>query len=161
MSTMIFVNLPVADLTRSMDFFTKLGYSFNPQFTDETAACLVIEEDHIYAMLLTPETFKRFTKKEIADASRSTEAILALAVDSRAAVDVLADKALESGGTASNEPDDQGFMYSRSFQDPDGHLWEVLYMDVAAMQEHMNAPAQAPAQQQAQEKQQGQEKQMM
>lgn len=133
MSTAIFVNLPVANLKRSMDFFGALGYTFNPQFTDENAACLVIEEDHIYAMLLTPEFFKRFTKKEIADSKRTTEAILALAVDSREAVDALVDKALAVGGSASNEPDDQGFMYSRSFQDPDGHLWEVLYMDVSAM----------------------------
>lgn len=141
MSTMIFVNLPVASLKRSMDFFTALGYTFNPQFTDENAACLVIEEDHIYAMLLTPEFFKRFTKKEIADSKQTTEAILALAVDSRQDVDALVDKALAAGGSASNEPDDQGFMYSRSFQDPDGHLWEVLYMDVSAMPQQMTEPA--------------------
>ena len=141
MSTMIFVNLPVANLTRSMEFFTALGYTFNPQFTDENAACLVIEEDHIYAMLLTPEFFKRFTKKEIADSKRTTEAILALAVDSREAVDALVDKALAVGGSASNEPDDQGFMYGRSFQDPDGHLWEVLYMDVSAMPQQTPEPA--------------------
>jgi predicted lactoylglutathione lyase len=138
---MIFVNLPVANLKRSMDFFTALGYGFNPQFTDENAACLVIEEDHIYAMLLTPEFFKRFTKKEIADSKRTTEAILALAVGSREAVDALVDKALAVGGSASNEPDDQGFMYGRSFQDPDGHLWEVLYMDVSAMPQQTPEPA--------------------
>lgn len=131
MSTQIFVNLPVRDLQRSIDFFTALGYSFNPQFTDENAGCLVIDEDHVYAMLLTHESFKRFTKKEITDATTSTEAILALGVDSREAVDALVDQALASGGSASNEPDDLGFMYTRSFQDPDGHLWEVLYMDAA------------------------------
>jgi len=141
MSTMIFVNLPVANLKRSIDFFSALGYGFNPRFTDETAACLVIEEDHIHAMLLTPEAFKRFTKKEIADSRRTTEAILALAVDSREAVDTLVDKALAAGGSTSNETDDQGFMYGRSFQDPDGHLWEVLFLDVSAMPQQATEPA--------------------
>jgi predicted lactoylglutathione lyase len=133
MSRMIFVNLPVSDLQRSKDFFTALGYSFNPQFTDENAACLVIDEGHIYAMLLTPGFFTRFTKKSIADATTTTEVILALSADSRAGVDEIVDKALANGGTPSNETDDQGFMYSRSFQDPDGHLWEVLYMNEAEM----------------------------
>jgi len=131
MSTQIFVNLPVRDLQRSIDFFDALGYPFDPQFTDENAACIVLDEDHVYAMLLTHEFFRKFTKKEVADATTSTEAILALGVDSRQAVDKLVDKALASGGIASNEPDDQGFMYSRSFQDPDGHLWEVLHVDMA------------------------------
>ena len=130
MSPQIFVNLPVRDLQRSIDFFDALGYPFDPQFTDENAACIVLDEDHVYAMLLTHEFFKKFTKKEVADATTSTEAILALGVDSREAVDKLVDKALASGGVASNEPDDQGFMYSRSFQDPDGHLWEVLHVDM-------------------------------
>jgi uncharacterized protein len=133
MSTQIFVNLPVQDLQRSIDFFTALGYSFDPRFSDENATCLVIDEGHIYAMLLTHDFFKKFTKKQIADATASTEAILALSADSREAVDALVDKALTSGGSASNEPDDQGFMYSRSFQDPDGHLWEVLSMDMSAI----------------------------
>lgn len=133
MSTQIFVNLPVKDLQRSIDFFTALGYSFNPQFTDENAACLVIDEDHVYAMLLTHDSFRRFTKKEVADTSTSTEAIIALSAESRDAVDALVDKALASGGSASNEPDDEGFMYGRSFQDPDGHLWEVFYMDMSAV----------------------------
>lgn len=132
MSTQIFVNLPVKDLERSMDFFTALGYSFNKQFTDENAACLVIDEDHVYAMLLTHDAFRRFTKKEVADTSTSTEAIIALSAESRDAVDALVDKALASGGSASNEPDDEDFMYGRSFQDPDGHLWEVFYMDRSA-----------------------------
>jgi len=133
MSTQIFVNLPVQDLQRSIDFFTALGYSFDPRFSDENATCLVIDEGHIYAMLLTHDFFKKFTKKQIADAKASTEAILALSAESREAVDELVDKALASGGSASNEPDDQGFMYSRSFQDPDGHLWEVLSMDMSAI----------------------------
>ena len=133
MSTQIFVNLPVKDLQRSVDFFTALGFSFDPRFTDENATCLVIDEGHSYAMLLTHEFFKKFTRKQIADAKASTEAILALSTDSREAVDDLVDKALASGGSTSNEPDDQGFMYSRSFEDPDGHLWEVLSMDLSAM----------------------------
>jgi predicted lactoylglutathione lyase len=128
MSTKIFVNLPVKDLARSVAFFKGLGYSFNPQFTDENAACLVIGDD-IFAMLLVEPFFRRFTKKEIADATTTTEAIVALGVESRERVDELVDKALASGGQAANETDDQGFMYGRSFQDPDGHIWEVLWMD--------------------------------
>jgi len=133
MSTKIFVNLPVKDLNRSKDFFTKLGFSFNKQFTDENAGCMVITDD-IYAMLLTEPFFKNFTKKEIADARKSTEAIVALGVESRARVDELADKALSSGGSAANEPMEQDGMYGRSFQDPDGHLWEVIWMDPASIQ---------------------------
>jgi predicted lactoylglutathione lyase len=133
MSTKIFVNLPVKDLGKSIDFFTKLGFSFNPQFTDENAGCLVIGED-IYAMLLVEPFFKSFTKKDIVDATKSTEAILALGVDSRQQVDELVDNALAAGGLPSNDTSDQGFMYGRSFQDLDGHLWEVLYMDPAAVQ---------------------------
>lgn len=132
MSTKIFVNLPVKDLERSKHFFTALGYSINPQFSDENAACLVISDD-IYAMLLVEPFFKSFTKKEIGDATQSTEVILALSADSREAVDELVDKALASGGKPSNETQDQGFMYGRSFQDPDGHLWEVFYMDMSAV----------------------------
>jgi predicted lactoylglutathione lyase len=132
MATQIFVNLPVKDLKKSMSFFEALGYKFNPEFTDETAACLVFSDD-IYAMLLTEARFRDFTKKAIADARQTTEAILALGVESRAKVDEIADKALESGGSPANAPTDQGFMYSRSFQDPDGHLWEVLYMEPSAV----------------------------
>ncbi len=132
----IFVNLPVKDLGRSMDFFTELGFSFDQRFTDEKAACLVID-DNIYAMLLTEPFFRTFTKKEVADASRSTEAILALSVESRQRVDELVDRALTVGGRPSNETDDQGFMYGRSFQDPDGHLWEVFYMDMSALPPEM------------------------
>ncbi|GAA1825757.1 VOC family protein [Planosporangium flavigriseum] len=134
MSTAIFVNLPVKDLGKSMDFFTRLGFSFNRQFTDENAACLVIS-DTIYAMLLVEPFFQTFTKKEIADATKSTEAILCLGVESRQRVDELADRALAAGGLPANEAMDQGFMYGRSFQDLDGHLWEVMYMDQDAVQE--------------------------
>jgi predicted lactoylglutathione lyase len=128
MPTKIFVNLPVKDLSKSMAFFTRLGLSFNQQFTDENAACLVISDD-IYAMLLVEPFFQRFTRKGIVDASKGTEAILGLGVDSRERVDELADNALAAGGSPSNDTMDQGFMYARSFQDIDGHLWEVMYMD--------------------------------
>jgi predicted lactoylglutathione lyase len=134
MATMIFVNLPVKNLDRSKAFFEALGYSFNPQFTDENAGCLVIS-DTIFAMLLTEPFFKSFTKKEIADASRSTETMLALSADSRRAVDELADKALAAGGTQAMDPQDQGFMYSRSFYDLDGHYWEAVWMDPAALEQ--------------------------
>ena len=132
MSTKTFVNLPVKDLNRSMDFFTKLGFSFDPQFTDENAGCLVIS-DNSYAMLLVEPFFKTFTKKNVVDATKSTETIVALGVDSRKQVDEMADKALAAGAQPTNEPDDRGFMYTRSFSDLDGHMWEVVYMDQAAL----------------------------
>jgi predicted lactoylglutathione lyase len=133
MSTKIFVNLPVKDLKRSMGFFEKLGFRHNPQFTDETAACIVISED-IYAMLLTHAKFKDFTKKEIVDATKATEVLTCLSRDSRAQVDELVDAALKAGGTKSGEPMDFGFMYGRSFNDPDGHIWEIVWMDPAHVQ---------------------------
>lgn len=127
----IFVNLPVKDLDRSTAFFTALGYRFDENFTDENATCLVITDD-IYAMLLTEPFFKGFTKNQIADTTTATEAILALSVDSRAAVDEIVDKALAAGGAVANEPNDQDFMYGRSFLDPDGHQWEIFWMDPTA-----------------------------
>lgn len=130
MAKQIFVNLPVKDLARSKAFFIALGYGFDPRFTDENAACLVIGEN-IYAMLLVENFFKTFTKKAIADATRSTEAIMALAYESRAKVDEIVGKALANGGSPSNEPNDLGWMYGKSFQDPDGHLWEAFWMDPA------------------------------
>ncbi|MGW8375044.1 VOC family protein [Streptomyces sp. ODS28] len=133
MSTKIFVNLPVKDLDRSKKFFGALGYSANEEFSDENALCLVITED-IYAMLLVEPFFQQFTKKGIADSGTTTEAIVALGVDSREDVDRIADAALASGGAASNDPMEEGAMYARSFQDPDGHLWEVVYMDMSAAQ---------------------------
>ena len=132
MATKIFVNLPVKDLNKSKEFFTRLGFTINPQFTDEKAACVVISED-IYAMILTENFFKTFTKKDIADAGKSTEAIIALSADSKEKVNEMADKAIEAGGKQSLDPQDHGFMYQRSFQDLDGHLWEVLWMDPAAI----------------------------
>ncbi|GAA2433046.1 MULTISPECIES: VOC family protein [Streptomyces] len=133
MPQMIFVNLPVKDLATSKTFWSKLGYSFNEQFSDDRTACLVIS-DTIFVMLLTEPRFKDFTKKEIADAARSTEAIFALSADSRERVDQLCDAALASGGSAANDPLDYGTMYGRSFQDPDHHLWEVIWMDPSAVQ---------------------------
>ncbi|MEU3653009.1 VOC family protein [Streptomyces sp. NPDC032161] len=134
MSQMIFVNLPVKNLEAAKAFFGKLGYSCNPQFSDENAACLVIS-DTIFAMLLTESRFKDFTKKEIADTSRTTEVILALSAESREKVDEMADTALASGGSPAGETMDFGHMYGRSFQDPDGHIWEVIWMDPAAVAE--------------------------
>ncbi len=132
MVTNIFINLPIKDLTKSMNFFKALGFDFNKQFTNEKAASLIIGEN-IYAMLVTEPFFKTFIKKEIADASTTTEAIVAISVESKAQVDELVDKALSAGATKYKETDDYDFMYSRSFQDLDGHLWEVLYMNPASV----------------------------
>lgn len=133
MATKIFVNLPVKDLNKSVTFFTKLGFSFNAQFTDENATCMVISED-IFVMLLVEPFFKNFTKKEIADASKTTESIICLSAESRAEVDEMVSRALAAGGTAPNEKQDQGYMYGHGFEDIDGHLWEVMWMDPAAVQ---------------------------
>jgi len=130
-ATQIFVNLPVKDLNKSIAFFTKLGFSFNPQFTDENATCMIIS-DNSFVMLLVEPFFRTFTKKELVDATKSTELIICLSADSRQQVDEMVSKAIAAGGSASNEKQDQSFMYSHSFQDPDGHLWEVLYMDMSA-----------------------------
>ncbi|TDF95099.1 VOC family protein [Paenibacillus piri] len=124
----IFVNLPVKNMNASIDFFTNVGFAFNAQFTDENATCMIVSE-HIYVMLLVESNFKSFIKKEIADTTRSTECILALSADSKEKVDEIVNKALSAGGTAYNEPVDHGFMYTWSFQDLDGHLWEFMYMD--------------------------------
>jgi predicted lactoylglutathione lyase len=126
-STKIFVNLPVKDLSKSKDFFQALGWTFNPQFTDEKAACLVIS-DEIHAMLLTHEKFSGFTNKPIADPSVA-EALIAVGVDSKEEVARIADAALKAGGSEAKPPQDYGFMQVRSFLDPDGHHWEVMHMD--------------------------------
>ncbi|MER6995111.1 VOC family protein [Streptomyces sp. NPDC000410] len=133
MAQMIFVNLPVKDLEKSKAFWSALGYSFNPQFSDQSTACLVFS-DTIFAMLLAEPRFKEFTKKDIADATTSTEVLLALSVESREKVDELADAALAAGGSPANETQDHGFMYGRSFQDPDHHTWEVVWMDPKAVE---------------------------
>ena len=116
-----------------MSFFETLGYGFNEQFTDETAACMVIAED-IYAMLLTEAKFKDFTRKPVADATKVTEVLTALSVESRARVDALVDTALKAGATEAGEAMDYGFMYGRSFNDLDGHIWEIIYMDPGHVQ---------------------------
>ena len=133
MTMKIFVNLAVKDLDRSIVFFKWLGFTFNPQFTDETAACLVIADD-IYAMLLTHSKFKEFTKKDIADAHKTTEVLTCLSFDSKDEVNELVDKAVAAGGTEAREPQDYGFMYGRSFNDPDGHIWEIIWMDPSHIQ---------------------------
>lgn len=133
MATKIFVNLSTKDLDRAKEFHTRLGFGINPQFTDEKAACVVISED-IYAMILREEFFKTFIPgKEIADAAKATEVLVALSADSREKVDELADRALAAGATKLREPEDHGFMYARSFNDPDGHIWEIVWMDPGAV----------------------------
>lgn len=127
----IFVNLPVKDLNKSTDFFTKLGFEFNAQFTDEKATCMVINEN-IFAMLLVEEFFQNFTKKEITDTTKSSEVIVALSAESKEKIDEIVNKALAAGGKESYVMD-EGFMYARCFQDLDGHLWELLYMDESAV----------------------------
>ena len=132
MATKIFVNLPVKDLKKSMEFFTKLDFTFNSQFTDETAACMVVSED-IYVMLLTQEKFKTFTPKAICDATKSTEVLVCLSCESRENVNAMVHKAVGGGGTTYNEPQDHGFMYGHGFQDLDGHIWELIYMEPSAI----------------------------
>jgi predicted lactoylglutathione lyase len=133
MATKIFVNLPVKDLQRSIEFFTKLGFTFNPQYTDATATCMVVSED-IFVMLLTEAKFKTFTPKTICDATKNTEVLLCLSRDSRGDVDVMVGKAVAAGGSTYNQPQDHGFMYAHGFQDPDGHILELVYMEPSANQ---------------------------
>lgn len=130
----IFVNLPIRDLKKSVEFFSKLGFKFNPQFTDETATSMIISDD-IYVMLLTHDKFRRFLpNKEIADATKTTEALIALSFDSREEVDKLVDAAIAAGAKQFREPADHGFMYERSFEDLDGHVWEPFWMDPSFVQ---------------------------
>ena len=130
---MIFVNLPVNDLDASKKFFTELGYSINPQFSDDDCACVVIS-DTIIAMLLSKQRYADFTKKEIADSTTTSEVLICLSAESREKVDELVDRALALGGSPSGDTQDHGFMYGRSFDDLDGHTWEVVWMDPAAVQ---------------------------
>ncbi len=127
MNRQIFLNLPVADLPRSMAFFKALGFSHNPQFTDATAACIVISET-IHVMLLTHPKFREFTPKAVCDTSKAVEVLISLSCASRQEVDGLVAKALAAGGTTYDKPEDYGFMYTHSFVDPDGHGWGVLHM---------------------------------
>jgi predicted lactoylglutathione lyase len=132
MATKIFVNLPVKNLNKAIEFFTKLGFSFNQQFTDETATCMIVTDD-IFVMLLTEEKFKTFTPNEICDAKKSTEVLVCLSRESRAKVDEMILKAVAAGGNTYNEPQDHGFMYAHGFQDLDGHIWELIYMEPSAI----------------------------
>ncbi len=125
----IFVNLPVKDLEKTKEFWGKLGFTFNAQFSDQKAASLVLGEN-IYAMLITEPYYKTFIKKEIADSSKVSEVINAVSVETKERVDKLYDQAIEAGALSYKDADDYGWMYSRAFQDLDGHLWEILYMDI-------------------------------
>lgn len=128
----LFVNVPVRDLKKSMEFFSRLGFEFNPQFTDDKAACMIVQKDVSYFMLITEPFFRTFTKNGIADTSKSTEALFALSCSSRGEVDEMVKTAVAAGGRHAMEPQDHGFMYSWSFYDLDGHHWEVLWMDPSA-----------------------------
>ena len=127
MNTQVFINLPIADLPRSLAFFKALGFSHNPQFSDDTAAWIVISE-HIHVMVLTHPKFLQFTSKSICDTFKSIEVINCLSCESRAEVEELVRKAAAAGGTIYDEPKDYGFMYQHSFADPDGHCWELVHM---------------------------------
>ena len=132
MAKLIFVNLPVTDLPRATAFYEAIGAEKNPQFSDDTASCMVVSET-IHVMLLTHDKFRQFTPKKIADARTTSEVLICVSADSRDAVDDMVGKATGAGGTADPSPKQEyGFMYGRSFEDPDGHIWEVMWMDVAA-----------------------------
>jgi predicted lactoylglutathione lyase len=129
-----FINLPVKDLARATEFFNAIGFSFDPEFTDENATRMVVG-DETSVMLVVEPFFKSFIEpQEIADTSKSREVIVGLSAESREQVDELADKALAAGGQALGEPEDQGFMYMRGFSDLDGHQWSFIHMDMSAIQ---------------------------
>ncbi|MET9086444.1 VOC family protein [Streptomyces sp. NPDC090075] len=130
---MIFVNLATDDVAASRKFFTELGYTINPQFSNDDCSCVVIS-DTIIAMLLGKQRYADFTKKEIADSRKTSEVLICLSAESREKVDELVEKAVAAGGTANDDVQDHGFMYGRSFDDLDGHSWEVMWMDPAAVQ---------------------------
>ncbi len=132
MPIQIFVNLPVQSLDRSVGFFSKLGYAFDPRFTDENATCMIIGGD-IFAMLLVEPFFGTFTPKPIADAKKTTEVLVALSVESRGEVDRIVQTALAAGARRYKEPEDRGFMYGWGFEDLDGHIWEYFWMDPAGL----------------------------
>ena len=127
MNRQIYVNLPVRHLERSKDFFSALGFGFEPKFTDENAACMIIGPD-IYVMLLSEPFFKTFTRKAVADARKSTEVLVCLSCESDDEVNQLVAKAMQHGGSSPREPQDHGFMYAHAFEDPDGHIWELVHM---------------------------------
>jgi predicted lactoylglutathione lyase len=138
MTTQIFVNLPVKDLERSKGFFATLGFTFNPQFTNEQAACMVVS-DAIFVMLVVEKFFKTFTQKTVADATKTTEVLVCLSCESRAKVDELVKKAVAAGGMSPRAPQDHGFMYGHGFEDLDGHIWELMYMEPGGVVEHQPA----------------------
>lgn len=140
MAKMIFVNLPVADLVRSIAFYEAVGAVRNPQFSDETAACMVFSET-IHVMLLTHDKYRQFTDKEIADPHRVSAALISLSAEDRAEVDDTVDRAIAAGGRRAQEPVDHGFMYESAFEDPDGHGWGLFWMDMAAAEKAMAASA--------------------
>ena len=142
MATQMYVNLPVKDLGKSIEFFTKLGFKFNAQFTDDKATCMVIGTDS-FVMLVADPYFKTFTPKAVADARKGTEVILSVTVESKEKVNDLIRKSLSSGGQPSSEAKDYGWMYQHGFQDPDGHLWEVIFMDMSKV------PKQVPQEKQS------------
>ena len=139
---MIFVNLPVADLDRAVAFYKAVGAEQNPQFSDETAAMMSLSPE-INVMLLTHDKFKQFTSKRIGDARETTEVLLALSADSREEVDAITEKAIAAGGRQARATEDHGWMYGRSFEDPDGHVWEPFWMDFAAASQATPQPATA------------------
>src|SRR5258706_1930650 len=135
MASKIFVNLPVKNLPKTVEFFSQLGFRFNQQFTDETATCMVVTDD-IFVMLLTEAKFKTFTPKEICDPAKYSEVLVCLALESRTRVEAMVRQAVAAGGATYNEPQDHGFMYGHGFQDLDGHIWELIYMDPSAINKH-------------------------
>ncbi len=128
MVSQIYVNLPVKDLQKTIQFFTRLGFTFNPLYTNEKATCMIVAEN-IYVMLLVEKFFQTFTKKEIIDAKKSVEALLALSLGSREDVDEMVKKAVAAGGSTPRDPEDHGWMYSHAFEDLDGHIWEPFFSD--------------------------------
>lgn len=132
MARKLFVNLPVKNLDKSVAFFSRLGFNFNPQFTDDTATCMVVSDD-IFVMLLTQAKFQSFAPHPTCDARANTEVLLALSCDSRAQVDEMVSTAINAGGNTYNAPQDHGFMYQHGFQDLDGHVWEIFWMDPATI----------------------------
>lgn len=134
MSTKTFINLPVKDLAKAVEFFTAVGFSFDPQFTDENSTCMVISDDS-YVMLLVEPMFQGFTQKAVADTSQSSEVIVGLSADSREQVDGLTGRAVAAGAEELGGPQDDGFMYMRGFSDLDGHQWSFIYMDMSAVQQ--------------------------
>lgn len=129
----IFLNLPVKDLEQTRKFYSSLGFSINSQFSDEKALCVAIDQN-IFAMMLKTEYFQTFTPKKVVDARQSTEVLLSISMENRQKVDEAVSKAVAAGGSTYNEPKDHGFMYQHGFQDPDGHIWEVFWMDPSAVQ---------------------------